>query len=691
MTIKYKVTLLITALLIAVSPANSGIFDVFKGAPDSGDSSLPKEERALEHYRRGKSLYKAQKYDQSKAELEQAISLVSSDGKIAIARSQEVEWVETPRGLERRVVSDSTSYEYQPNQYLAYVNREQAKIAAAAAAAWQKEQANEQLAAERRKKFSNPPQLHITYDFIDGNRDGVLAAKESGKLVVTVENIGGYSASAVELKVESSSSALALNCCESFDLGEIAVGQSVVSTIDIKATEAIKTGKETVSFTATEKDGFGSGDEIRYAVNTQEYRPAAFEIVEQSVKHIQGNIYQVEYTVINRGKGPAMNAVAQVRPNSQNIYVLDASESKIGLLAVNASQRVSFTFSKNNRIKTGDRLPLVVRAYDDADAATERQFELALNLPRGGGTSRHASSSAMASPPPASAAALSIVNVDIDVPEGLDVKNYGRAFVIGNSNYESLSNVEYATNDSRVMGQYAKKTLGYKKVKVYEDQNSYDLRDIFGTKARQFKDGKLYSMVSRDADREQNPPVFIFYSGHGAPGLKDGKAYLVPVDARMDRLDQQGYPLEDLYAAIKALPTNNVTLVLDSCFSGNTDTVAGAQAEALYKGVSPAAFRVNELKAENVSNLTLFTSAAAKEVSYWHQESRHGLFTYNFLRALRGSADELGNKDGVITADEVHNFVEYEVAEYIDNAEKASKQSPGLSGDVSRALAKYQR
>ncbi|MBN48374.1 MAG: hypothetical protein CMN85_02475 [Spongiibacteraceae bacterium] len=681
---------------LLAAPVSAGLFDTLKSTLSAGGSSESKEERALDLYRSGKKKYEKGNYADARNDLWNAIKLYSSDGNIKISKDQQVEWVETPRGLERRVVSDSTSYDYQPNKYLRLVDLELDKIAADKERRWKQDQQNELAAEERRKKFSNPPVLHISYDFIDNNRDGKLSAKESGKVVVTLENTGGYAGAGVELEVKSSDASLSLGCCDQsrkVSVGEIAPGQAVVETFEIIASEKIGSGREHLSFVATEQDGFGTGDESRLAITTQEYLPAIFELAEQKVSHVRGNIYQVDYIIINRGKGPSLKTVAQVRPDNNNIYVLDNTRVEIGRLAPNASQAGSFTFSKNNRVKEGDALPLSVRAFDESDDATQKEFALALSLPQGGASpARYASGTNQSNVPLAApAAAIAVENVDVDIPVGSDRKPYGRAVIIGNSRYSNLDDVAFATNDSRSVRAYAEKTLGYKRVLYKEDQGSYDLKEIFGTKDRQFKDGTLYKMVSRDSERQPNPPVFIYYSGHGAPGLSDGKAYIVPVDAQMNRLDQQGYPLEDLYAAIKSLPTNDVTLVLDSCFSGNSDTIAGGQAKALYKGVSPAAFRTNSLKPENIPGLTMFSSAAASEVSYWHSESRHGLFTYNFLRALRGAADRVGgNKDGQLSAKEIQNYVEYEVAEYIDVTGKGSRQTPGLTGQSEKVIAKLQ-
>ncbi|MAY35958.1 MAG: hypothetical protein CMN84_07650 [Spongiibacteraceae bacterium] len=684
-------------VLFIAGPVQAGLFDSLKnslgGGSEPDDSGKSPEERALSLYRKGKKSYESGDYQGAREHLSKALELYSSDGKIRIVKDQQVEWVETPRGLERRVVSDSTAYDYYPNRYMGYVSNELARIEKERQEAWTAEQQSQQAQMALQEKFANPPHLLVRYDLIDSNRDNILSAKESAKVVVTVENAGKSMAESVEVAIWSSTSDVTLGCCDTrrkLTIGNIAPGQSVIETLEIIATEKVATGSEKLSLTATEADGFGLPEELQFAFATQEYMPAAFAIVDQRVSHLTGNSYEVSYTVVNQGKGPAVDAVTQIRAESRDILLLGDSEVSIGQLAVNASQRVSFTFAKTNRLKSGDRLPVALRAIDKSDESTQKEFTHAMVLPAGGASQRYAANSYQAPTPLAPAAsAIAVEPVDTDIPTGAEQIQFGRAFVIGNGRYAALDPVDFAENDASVVAQYAKKTLGFKKTKTYLNEDTFGLRDIFGTKEKNFKDGDLYNMVKRDSELKPNPPVFIYYSGHGAPGLSDGKAYLVPVDAQMERLDQQGYPLEDLYAAIKNLPTNNVTLVLDSCFSGNTDTSSGKKTKALYTGVSPAAFKTNELKPGNISNLTLFTSASASEVSYWHKESRHGLFTYNFLRALRGSADNWvkGNKDGVVSAEEIQNFVSYEVAEYIDQTDKGSKQTPGLSGQTSKPLA----
>jgi hypothetical protein len=64
--------------------------------------------------------------------------------------------------------------------------------------------------------------------------------------------------------------------------------------------------------------------------------------------------------------------------------------------------------------------------------------------------------------------------------------------------------------------------------------------------------------------------VTVFYSGHGVPGLKDQRGYLLPVNADPATVDLNGYPVDVLYENLSKLPAKSVTVYLDACFSGQT-------------------------------------------------------------------------------------------------------------------------
>ena len=62
--------------------------------------------------------------------------------------------------------------------------------------------------------------------------------------------------------------------------------------------------------------------------------------------------------------------------------------------------------------------------------------------------------------------------------------------------------------------------------------------------------------------------VFVYYSGHGFPGLTDHKGYLLPVDADPNIAEGTGYGLDMLIGNLQAMGARSVTVVIDACFSG---------------------------------------------------------------------------------------------------------------------------
>ena len=125
---------------------------------------------------------------------------------------------------------------------------------------------------------------------------------------------------------------------------------------------------------------------------------------------------------------------------------------------------------------------------------------------------------------------------------------------------------------------------------------------------------------------EKDEEVFVYFSGHGSPNPQTGDAYLVPYDGDPSYLEETGYPLTRLYAALAKLPTKNVTVALDSCFSG-----AGGHS-VLAKGARPL---VSVKTAEATAGITVIAASSSDQISNSYEEKGHGLFTYFFLKCLK--------------------------------------------------------
>ena len=144
---------------------------------------------------------------------------------------------------------------------------------------------------------------------------------------------------------------------------------------------------------------------------------------------------------------------------------------------------------------------------------------------------------------------------------------YGVAVIIGNNSYENerVPEVSYAHRDADAFRRFVLDVLGF------NPDNFIDLRDAsqaqmetaFGNEHSY--QGKMW----RYLNPRHGSDVVVFYSGHGVPGLKDRRGYLLPADADPDSAEINGYPIDLLYANLGRLEAaNSVQVFLDACFSG---------------------------------------------------------------------------------------------------------------------------
>ena len=98
----------------------------------------------------------------------------------------------------------------------------------------------------------------------------------------------------------------------------------------------------------------------------------------------------------------------------------------------------------------------------------------------------------------------------------------------------------------------------------------------------------------------------------------------MPSDASVNNIELEGYQLDLLLKNVSKLPTKDITVILDACFSGNSEK------GSLYKGVSPALLKVKNLDVMNGVNI--FSSSGNDQVSSWYPRARHGVFHISFLQ-----------------------------------------------------------
>lgn len=274
-----------------------------------------------------------------------------------------------------------------------------------------------------------------------------------------------------------------------------------------------------------------------------------------------------------------------------------------------------------------------------------------------------------------------LVDVDKDIPKGKEQRPHAVAVIIGNRDYSrsghGVPDVDFALRDAGFIRRYVQDVLGYSEANVIHKENVSlaDLLRIFGT--RDDPKGQLHNF--HQSRKGNQADIFIYYAGHGAPDQEGKGAYLLPVDANTDYISTNGYPLATLYDNLAGIPARRVVLVLDACFSGNS---AGGP---LLKNVSPGMLRSAD-PVRKLQNGVVFTSAGKDQVSCWYPQQRHSLFTYFFMKGLKGEAD--ANKDGRITVAEMKSYLSENVrpiAMRLGNRE----QDPIIVGEESWEMVRF--
>lgn len=212
------------------------------------------------------------------------------------------------------------------------------------------------------------------------------------------------------------------------------------------------------------------------------------------------------------------------------------------------------------------------------------------------------------------------------------------AIVIGVENYrESLATASGAERDADAFAAFARTTLNVPEanIKVLKGERA----------SRADLQAALMEWLPRNAV-QPGGKVYVFFSGHGAPDIEEGSAYLLPYDANPTYVKSGGIRVADLQTELAKLKGQQTYLFLDACFSGS------GERSVLAQGTRPLV----PVKALTPSQgVVTFSASQASETTGAHAASGHGLFTYHLLNALSGAAD--ANADRNVSLGEIQDHL----------------------------------
>jgi hypothetical protein len=238
------------------------------------------------------------------------------------------------------------------------------------------------------------------------------------------------------------------------------------------------------------------------------------------------------------------------------------------------------------------------------------------------------------------------------VVQRLEIRRNVWAVVIGINTYAKVTNLLYAANDARAFYRILVEKNQVPKENVTlllnEDAGLSKLRSILGTQ------------LKKNAGKEDM--VIIYFAGHGAterdtisPDGDGLEKYLLPADADPEDLYATALPMRELSHIFNRLRSERLVFIADACYSGAT----GGRTISINTGLRA---RISDNFLDRISSgkgRIILSASGANEVSAEKPEMKHGVFTNFLIRGLDGEAD--ANHDGLITVDEIYNYVSTQV------------------------------
>jgi len=223
----------------------------------------------------------------------------------------------------------------------------------------------------------------------------------------------------------------------------------------------------------------------------------------------------------------------------------------------------------------------------------------------------------------------------------------GYALIIGVAHYPNVRPLpDSVLDDARAISAMLQRAdrAGYpqQNVRLLLDKDATKLNILSGLQW-------LASSVSADST------AVVFFSGHG--GLFTDAAnkgnYLIPYDTRLNAVKDTAISSDELTAALRAIPSSRVVVMLDACHSGGTGEPKDLDPNtAVYKGgLEEAAY--DQLK--QGAGRVVIASSRSSEVSWVLPNARNSLFTQCVLEAMDGQAKQAG--DGMLRIFDLVNYL----------------------------------
>ncbi|TAL10352.1 MAG: hypothetical protein EPO02_07750 [Nitrospirae bacterium] len=315
-------------------------------------------------------------------------------------------------------------------------------------------------------------------------------------------------------------------------------------------------------------------------------------------------------------------------------------------------------------IQPGEKKQVAITTTLSASLA-EQQAELMIQITEAGGFGPPTRKRFVASvkPKEGSVETVEVLSVDVDqIParvQGFDRRtSYAVVVGIGGYREDGVPKLKYAKRDAEVVGKHLTALAGYspENVRVLTDERALlvDLQETF--------EDWLPRLAASSGT------VLVYLVGNAVLNPENGDIILVPYEGRQD-LARRGYSLKRLQEALARLPSRLNLVFADLSFPADRT------------GAGPRSIPWSAGRPGGKNRTILVGSSSANGPSLSLEAGQHGLFTYHFLKAIRGQADF--NDNGWVEMGEIVSYLREQVAK--GAAELKKEQVPVASPDVDPA------
>lgn len=512
---------------------------------------------------------------------------------------------------------------------------------------------------------------------LDEDQNSILSAGEEAILEVPLLNRSGIS-ERFTAKIAVPDSLIPYLQFRRLDrLQSIPVGDSIVMSWSIQAAPSLSATRIPVTIEVQPNQGWGPAP-LEVSFQSMAYQTISLEIPDHHFASEYGGNMEAgvpvlfTFAVQNTGDIPAKGVTVSL-PLPEGVFSTKGDAFVLGQMDPGQAEIIEFEFfTQRDYPRPRVTLPVKVEAEDGAWSLVDT-FQVRMESPL------ELTEQVVIRPRPRKVEPEVITlssSVDKNLPVTRNVADDAIAIVIGNRDYShpDVPVVDYALKDAASMRRYLIEVFGFKEENVIflTNASQADFYGLFGT--NDDHRARLFNMVSPG-----ETDVFVYYSGHGAPDPETQTGYFLPVDCDPTLVRFNGYPLSTFYRNLSQTPYRTLTVVLDACFSGNSEQ------GSLIQQASPVRIKTDNPILRD-PNAWVLSAAASDQIASWNRDESHGLFTWLVLQAFQGAADV--NRDQQLSYEEVRRYLSAEVPQQARRLHNRY-QTPDIYGLDSRILLRY--